>query len=137
MVGESFVTTALDYLNHGMWDSSHNKTIITLIPKTKAATRMSEFRPINLTGVLAKVIITKVLVNRLQQILPELVSAQQYAFIKGRLISDNFVIAHEMTHFIDTKSGGKTVYVAMKLDMSKAYDRLKWSFWKLCWANWV
>ncbi|KAL9684752.1 hypothetical protein QQ045_022193 [Rhodiola kirilowii] len=68
---------------------------------------MEEFRPISLTSVVAKTV-AKVVVNRLQQILPEVISPEQSAFIKGRLITDNYLIAHEAAHHIkNTRYGRK------------------------------
>lgn len=61
-------------------------------------------------------------------ILDELISPNQSAFVPGRLISDNTILAYEMTHFMRRKRRGKDVYMALKLDMSKAYDRIEWPF---------
>jgi hypothetical protein len=72
-------------------------------------------------------IVSKVLANRLKQILPEVISQSQSAFVLGRLISDNILIAYELTHYMRNKRKGKGV-AAIKLDMSKAYDRVEWSF---------
>ncbi|KAL9686042.1 hypothetical protein QQ045_023497 [Rhodiola kirilowii] len=91
---------------------------------------MEEFRPISLTSVMSKTV-AKVIVNRLQQILPEIISPAQSAFIKGRLITDNFLIAHETAHFIKNARYGRKGYGSLKLDMSKAYDRVEWRYLKL------
>ncbi|KAL9671743.1 hypothetical protein QQ045_009316 [Rhodiola kirilowii] len=45
---------------------------------------------------------------------------------EGKLISDNILAAHELLHYIKTRDKQKVGYFALKLDMSKAYDRVKW-----------
>lgn len=71
---------------------------------------------------------SKVLANRLKQILPEVISPTQSAFVSGRMISDNILLVYEMTHYMRNKKKGKKGFVAVKLDISKAYDRVEWRF---------
>lgn len=73
-------------------------------------------------------IITKVIANRVKQTLPEVIDMEQSAFVQGRLITDNALIAMECFHWLKKKRKGKKGVMALKLDMSKAYDRLEWSF---------
>jgi len=84
---------------------------------------MKDWRPIALCNVLYK-IISKVLENRLKDILSQYISDNQYAFVPGRSILDNAMVAIEVLHFMKTKMQGDDRYVALKLDISKAYDRM-------------
>ena len=73
-------------------------------------------------------IVYKVLVNRLKIILPSIIDDSQSAFVPNRMIFDNIIVAHEMVHVMKTRRAGRTGFLAAKLDMSKAYDRIEWNF---------
>ena len=66
--------------------------------------------------------------NRLKVILPNIISESQNAFQSDKAISDNILVAYETLHHMKTKSSGKIGSMTLKLDMSKAYDRVKWVF---------
>ncbi|KAL9690131.1 hypothetical protein QQ045_010526 [Rhodiola kirilowii] len=58
----------------------------------------------------------------------KVISGAQSAFIKGRIITDNFIVAHEISHVLKQCRSNKEFYASIKVDMSKAYDRVEWPF---------
>ena len=104
-----------------------NDTSITLIPKVRHPQSISQYQPIALWPVLYKSVV-KAITNRLRPCMDEIVSEEQSAFVPGRLITDNVLIAYECVHKIKNKRTGQSGLCAVKLDMHKAYDRVEWSF---------
>ena len=116
----------LYFLNFASLPANLNHTFITLIPKVKNPEFVSEFWPISLCNVLYK-IFSKVLANRLKSIIPKIITKHQSAFTKSRLILDNILVAFESLHSMQ-KHTGKNDFMAIKLDISKAYDRVEWPY---------
>ncbi|KAL4309415.1 hypothetical protein GQ457_01G025780 [Hibiscus cannabinus] len=71
---------------------------------------------------------TKAPVNKLKPILHVCINDNQGAFVPGRLISDNILIAHENFHALKSLKYGPKSGVALKLDMEKAYNKVEWNF---------
>lgn len=89
-----------------------------------------EFSHISLCNVLYK-IFSKVLAYRLKRILPLLITEHQSAFTKNRLIFDNILVGFETIHSMENQNSGNEGLIALKLDISKVYDRVKWSFMEM------
>ena len=103
-----------------------NRTLISLIPKCQSPETLANYRPINLCNLVYK-IVTKIIISRIRPLLNNLVSPLQAAFVSGRRGLDNILIAQELRHSIDDKKG-KEGYIAVKVDLEKAYDSLEWNF---------
>ncbi|KAK9706466.1 hypothetical protein RND81_07G127100 [Saponaria officinalis] len=102
-----------------------NTTLLTLVPKKKVVQSVQDFRPIACCSVLYK-IISKVLANRLQPLLPLLVGQEQAAFIKGRNIFDNILLSQHLVKNYTRKF--LTPRCLIKVDIRKDFDTLQWSF---------
>jgi hypothetical protein len=101
-----------------------NSAYVTLLPKKAEAVEVKDFRPISLIHSFAK-ILTKILAKRLAEILPNLVSPNQSAFIKGRSIHDNFMMVRETAKAIHRQ---KIPRILLKLDIGKAFNSVSWPF---------
>nr|AFP55574.1 non-ltr retroelement reverse transcriptase [Rosa rugosa] len=104
-----------------------NRTHLALIPKVKAPTHPSHYRPIALCNFSYK-ILTKIIASRLQPFMSELISDNQSAFVSNRQIQDNVIIAHEIYHHLKLTRSCNNGAFGLKLDMNKAYDRVEWNF---------
>ncbi|XP_056866982.1 uncharacterized protein LOC130512731 [Raphanus sativus] len=124
---QDIIRLVRDFFATGSFDPLINQTNICLIPKKKKPRDMTEFRPISLCNVSYK-IISKLLCKRLKRVTPNLISETQSAFVAKRLITDNILIAQENFHALRTNQRCREDFMAIKTDMSKAYDRVEWSF---------
>lgn len=71
-------------------------------------------------------LLSKVLANRIKPLLSSLVSDFQSAFVLGRLIINNILVAYVVVHFLNKRKREKQGSMSIKLDMSKAYNRVEW-----------
>ncbi|XP_026378698.1 uncharacterized protein LOC113273150 [Papaver somniferum] len=122
IVGNDIVQAVQSFFIYGYMPREFNKNYLYLIPKTDKANYPADFRPIGLCNT-----IYKILANRIKPYLKKIISPFQSAFVPGRAIQDNIIIAHEMIHTMQHKEG-HTGSMAMKLDLPKAFDRLEWPF---------
>lgn len=127
VVGLYVVQFCNQFICYGKFSYGLNNTHLVLIHNKAKPESMNDLRHIALCNVLYK-IAAKVIANHLKPLLNDIISASQCAFMPGRLITDNIVIVHEIHNFLKRKTQGKVDYTALKLDMSKAYDRVEWNF---------
>jgi hypothetical protein len=70
------------------------------------------------------------LANRLKVVLSKYISEKQSAFVEGRSIIDNALIAIELIHCLKRRTKGGKGELALKIDFSKAYDKVDGSYLK-------
>lgn len=100
-----------------------NEAFLSLIPeKVRFVTDPSSFRPISLLNVDLKN--SKILTNRLQKVVPNIIHPNQVGFINNRASSDNV----KLFHLIWTCQSKNIPITAISLDPEKAFDRLEWQF---------
>ncbi|KAK2637952.1 hypothetical protein Ddye_025747 [Dipteronia dyeriana] len=93
-------------LNDGHPLDNINGTLVALIPKTKRATRVFDFRSISLCNVVYK-IVAKTIANRLKVVLGDVISESQSALIPGRLILVGVIVGFECMHALQMRKKGE------------------------------
>ena len=125
-VGRSVTDEVKKIFTERRMPSYLNQTLIALIPKIQGPETLGNYRPISLCNSVYK-LVTKIIVTRLRTYLEKLISPLQTAFVPGRKGIDNAIIAQEVIHTIGRKRGS-VGYMALKIDLEKAYDKLEWNF---------
>lgn len=100
-----------------------NVSYITLLPKKETPLLIQDYRPISLLHSIPK-LLSKVLANRVQGTIFNLVDPMQSAFIKGRSISENFLLASDL---VQCALKRKKPTIVLKLDFHKAFDTVNWN----------
>ncbi|XP_054801608.1 uncharacterized protein LOC129305663 [Prosopis cineraria] len=129
-IGNSVINMVQCIFNNPSLVHKINGMLLILIPKKERPESIHDFRPISLCNVIYKVV-TKVIANRVKSLLPTIIAPNQCGFISGRTSSDNIIISQEVIHSMSNMKGKKG-FMAIKIDLEKAYDRVNWDFLISC-----
>jgi hypothetical protein len=119
-----------------------NENFITLAPKEGQAHHPKQFRPIALCNVIYN-LLTKVIARRLKPILPTIIFLEQSGYMECRQILDNVILSHKVIHSLQKT---KTPGMLLKLDLSKAFDKISWEYMQAMhlsfgfdqgWVTWI
>ncbi|KAJ0578263.1 putative RNA-directed DNA polymerase [Helianthus annuus] len=124
---EDFFKVCSEFYDTGFISPECSISFITLVPKCKNPTNMKEYRPINLIGIINKVI-SKLLALRIKKVMGEMISESQSAFLKDRYILDGPLVLNEVLAWLKRKS--KKAFL-LKIDFEKAYDNVNWVFFNI------
>lgn len=125
VVGPDVITGIKSFFSSCHLPLATNSTILSLIPKYSGASAISDYRPISCCNTLYK-LISKILVHRLKPLLPELILPNQTAFVQGRLLVENTMLASEIVHGYHRDKGPSRITI--KVDIAKAFDTVNWNF---------
>ncbi|GFY97543.1 hypothetical protein Acr_12g0000840 [Actinidia rufa] len=125
MIGTDVCAAIKEFFSAGTILKQMNHTIIALVPKTRNATKVEEFRPISCCNVTYK-IIAKILASRLSPILEKLVNHAQSAFVPNRSMTENIYMVQEIMQKYSWKRISPRCI--LKVDIRKAYDTVNWEF---------
>ena len=107
------------------------RAVLRLIAKKdKNTTDLKNWRPISLLNTDYK-ILAHALSHRLQKVLPEIISKDQNAYMKGRFIGYNIRTILDIIEITNTNKLKTTIAF---LDFEKAFDKLNWEFINKCLA---
>lgn len=125
VVSQDFIIAVQSVFRFGFLPKGINSTIPALIPKKLDSVEMIDYRPIACCNVVYKVV-SKILANHLKKLLPRLISESQSAFVQGRLLMENVLLASELVK--GYHKDNITPRCVMKIDVSKAFDSVQWEF---------
>ncbi|XP_075101661.1 uncharacterized protein LOC142177098 [Nicotiana tabacum] len=128
IVGEDIINAILQFFENGKLLKEVNCTTITLVPKVANPTYVKDYKHIAYCSTIYK-LIANVLTGRLKRVVDYLVGPTQSAFIEGRNILDNVIVAHELVKGYSHK--GVSPRCMVKVDIRKAYDSVNWGFLKM------
>ena len=128
LIKEHFVEVISEIFSSNQLADSQYKGIITLLYKNGEREDIKNWRPITLLNVDYK-IVSKILANRLKQVLPKIIDSDQKGFVQGRQIFEGNRLLQDIIDYVDmTDDEGAIIF----LDQQKAFDRSEWGWVDLC-----
>ncbi|KAA3467661.1 reverse transcriptase [Gossypium australe] len=106
IIGNDVIKFCLQILNEDKGFKQVNSTHIILIPTVANLVNMKRFKPISLFNVIFK-IMAKAIANRLRRVIEKCIDVAQSAFVLGRLILNNVLLAYEILHTLKQKRVGQ------------------------------
>nr|GEU51937.1 RNA-directed DNA polymerase, eukaryota, reverse transcriptase zinc-binding domain protein [Tanacetum cinerariifolium] len=125
VIGKDICQVVKDFFVNEKLLGEVNATLISLVPKVPNTDRVSKFKHIACSNVIYKCI-SKIITNRLKEVLGKLVHESHSAFIAGRQIINNILLAQELFKGYYRKQ--KIKKVIFKIDLHKSYDAINWDF---------
>ncbi|XP_074299343.1 uncharacterized protein LOC141630419 [Silene latifolia] len=127
LVVHDFKAAIFEFFQTCTMPKAANSTLLVLIPKMETPLTVKDFRPIACCTTFYKVV-SKILGNRLKQVLESIIGPEQAAFVANRDIFYNTMLAHELV----SKYGHAylTPRCLLKVDIRKAFDSVNWGFLK-------
>ncbi|XP_039056151.1 uncharacterized protein LOC120198995 [Hibiscus syriacus] len=125
IISEDVIAAIKHFFQESFLLPAFNATTIALVLKIPNPSKVKDFRLISCCSVFYKAI-SKILLRRLQILIPDIISLNQTAFIKGRSILDNTLLAQELVRGYNRKNISPRC--SLKIDIHKAFDTLNWDF---------
>lgn len=125
IIGREVCDVVKDFFTCGKMLKAINCATITLVPKCSNPSRIRDYRLIACCTTIYK-LSSKILTNRMQHVIDNLVGKEQATFVPGRVISDNVILSHELVKSYTRKHVSPRCMI--KVDIQKAYDSVEWGF---------
>ncbi|GJV95444.1 putative RNA-directed DNA polymerase, eukaryota, reverse transcriptase zinc-binding domain protein [Tanacetum coccineum] len=125
IIAHDVIKAVKEFFVNGSLLKELNHTIIALILKVAFPLKINDYRPISCCNILFKCI-SKIISNRMKDSLATLISSNKSAFVQGRRITDNILLAQDPMHNYHLDRGPPRC--AFKVDIQKAYDTVDWGF---------
>lgn len=129
IIGPEIISAVKEFFREGKLLRQWNSTMLVLIPKIRNASKVGDFRPISCLNTLYKVI-SRLLTDRLKDALIPVISHAQSAFMPGRLLAENVLLATELIQGYKRKNISPRAM--LKVDLRKAFDSVRWDFVIAC-----
>ena len=126
-IGPLICSDAREFFTKGVMPSHISDTKLIMLPKVPHPQTASEFKPISCCNVIYKTI-SKLICQRIKEVLPTLIYQSQEAFVKGRELLYNMLICYDLARGYQRKK--ISPMCILKIDLQKAFDSIHWHFLK-------